>query len=113
MPGGCRPPKFLGPPKLLGRPPELLGVSPPRCDTWVPYQVPKEEVSDGAAGVEGENLKGVQGGPPVGTQLLGGGGWGGGVRRGFWGSRGVLGDPKWVLGSLKGVLGCPNRIWGG
>ncbi|XP_049653233.1 E3 ubiquitin-protein ligase RBBP6-like [Accipiter gentilis] len=37
-------------------------------DARVPYQLPKEEVTDG---VEGENLKGVQEGPPMGTQLLG------------------------------------------
>lgn len=61
-----------------------------------PYQVPKDEEADGAAGVEGERLEDINGRPPIRTQVLGGekGGHHGGLGS-AWGDMGL---PRGLLG---------------
>lgn len=55
-------------PPNLQQLPQAAGESPELSRRG--HQVPEEEACNGAAGMEGEHLKGVQGGLPMGTQLL-------------------------------------------
>lgn len=95
-------PRHLGGPKPREPPPK---GAHPKClrATWMPqkghlgpYQVPKDEEADGAAGVEGKCLEDINGRPPIRMQVLGGekGGHHGGLGS-AWGDMGL---PRGLLG---------------